>query len=227
MRERGDELILGAGRRLGRFSRHALGVPRTVRADQEHGGADDPLSVVELPAVHVGWKSNRHDHRLLPVLGRARQERGRGDGHAHRSLQRLLLEHLRALRDGGESLRDLAQRVECGVEPRRLAGHDLQDPGVLDRDPRHRSEVVERAHILLAESRRSTPSQAQGSDDAALASDRCEGFVHRAAQALRLQPAVDALILGDEVSQRRLALADFVQRVAVQHVLVQVHNPAG
>ncbi len=97
------------------------------RPPVEHDRPDDALAVLKLHRVDGGREPERHDHLLQAFGSRAREQARCARGHSHRGFQSFLLQDLRTLRDRGQRLRDLAQRVERRVELRRLAGHRLED----------------------------------------------------------------------------------------------------
>src|SRR4029077_14806291 len=104
-------------------------------------------------------------------------------------------------------LRHLAQGVERRVEARRLAGHHLQDARVLHRHAGHRTELLERRDVVLAEARGAAAAEAQRADDSGLAADWRQRLVHRDRVRLEPQPAERALLFGHGVAQHRLAVA--------------------
>src|SRR5213592_4885263 len=97
---------------------------------------------------------------------------------SRRRFERLLLEHLRALRDRGQRLRDLAQRVERGVELRGLARDRRENARVLDRDAGHRAELLQRGRILLVEPGGRVTAQADGAEHAVPAADWSKELIH-------------------------------------------------
>ncbi len=181
------------------------------RPTAEHHRADHALAVLKLHRVDLGGEPERHDHSLPAFDRRAGQQPGRAHRHTHRGFQRLLLQDLRSFSHRGQRLRDLAQRVQGRIELRSLAAFGLQDPRVLEHDPGHRSELVQRRHIGLGEPDRAVAPEAQGADDSAVAVNRRERLVHGPALGLGLDPAVDVLVGGDEAAQHRLPVANLGQ----------------
>ena len=131
---------------------------------------------------------------------------------SRRRFERLLLEHLRALRDRGQRLRDLAQRVERGVELRGLARDRRENARVLDRDAGHRAELLQRGRILLVEPGGRVTAQADGAEHAVPAADWSEELIHRARGGAGRDPAEHPILSRRVAANDDLALAHSLHR---------------
>ena len=90
----------------------------------------------------------------VPQIAATREQPGAGAGDARGRLQHLALVDLGALGHRRQRLRHLGEGIQRRVELRRLPGHRLQHPRVLDRDAGHRAELGERLAVALREGRR-------------------------------------------------------------------------